>query len=272
MLLTIDIGNTQTSFGVFERQNAPEGLVATWRVSTHAQATPDELAVQMIALLATHGLALADIEAVCLGSVVPKLSRAWIRACADRALPVPLLPSEIAPHDLGLTSGQCAMVGADRLANVVAARARYGAPAIVVDFGTATNLDVIDAAGHFIGGPISAGLELSAAALYAQAARLTAIELAAPTRIIAQTTEDALRAGLVVGEAAKVDGLVTRIADELGGAAPAQLTAGKLPVIATGGLADLIAPHSRTITVIAPTLTLEGLYVLAHDALQGTQA
>jgi len=301
MLLAIDIGNTQTSFGAYRRrltsfpqssraispprsaapsqiasdsrQNGPEAL---WRVSTHAQATPDELAAQLASLFALHGLAFADVSAVCLGSVVPELTRAWIKACVICGLPVPLLPADIAPRDLGLTPEQCAAVGADRLANVVAARARYGAPVIVVDFGTATNLDVIDPAGHFIGGPISAGLELSAAALFARAARLTAVELAAPERIVAQTTEDALRVGLVVGEAAKVDGLAMRIADEMTGdgdyspenpSSLAKLGEGILPVIATGGLAELVAPHSNTITFCDPTLTLDGLYLMATQAL-----
>ena len=276
MLLTIDIGNTQSTFGVY----TADELQATWRVSTHAGATPDELLILLTALLGARELALPDITAVCLGSVVPELTRAWTGACAAAGLPVPLLPAQIAPRDLGLTSAQAATVGADRLANAVAARARYGAPAVVVDFGTATNLDVIDSEGHFVGGPISAGLELSAEALYAHAARLAAVELAAPTRIIAQTTEDALRAGLVVGEAAKVDGLVVRIAEELGagdGSSPPQDCGGEepspraLPVIATGGLAPLIAPHSRTITACDTTLTLDGLHLLARDALRGEQ-
>ncbi|MCL2882179.1 MAG: type III pantothenate kinase [Coriobacteriia bacterium] len=291
MLLTIDIGNTQSTFGVY----ASDELQATWRISTRAGATPDELLVLLGALLSARALALPDIKAVCLGSVVPELTRAWIGACAAAELPVPLLPAQIAPRDLGLTSAQAGVVGADRLANAVAARARYGAPAVVVDFGTATNLDVIDGEGHFIGGPISAGLELSAEALYAQAARLAAVELAAPSRIIAQTTEDALRAGLVVGEAAKVDGLVIRIAEELADSSgPADrmgsgtvlsfddktvpdpiLSAGLLtglPVVATGGLAPLIAPHSWTITTCDTSLTLDGLHLLARDALRGEQA
>jgi len=244
----------------------------TWRVSTRAQATTDELSTLLAGLLAARALAPADVGAVCLGSVVPELTRAWTGVCANLALPVPLLPADIAPRDLGLTPDQAAQVGADRLANALAARARYGAPAVVVDFGTATNFDVIDASGHFIGGPISAGLELSAAALYARAARLTSVELGAPARIIAQTTEDALRAGLVVGEAAKVDGLLQRIAGELGGSAPAALAAGTLPVIATGGLAELVAPYSRAITACDATLTLDGLFLMACSALQGDQA
>jgi len=242
-------------------------LQATWRVSTRTQATSDELAILLTGLLASCDWTLTDLDAICLSSVVPELTHAWTCACAGLELPLPLMPAECAPRDLGLTRDQAALVGADRLANALAARTRYGAPAVVVDFGTATNFDVIDAAGHFIGGPISAGLELSAAALYARAARLTSVELGAPTRIIAQTTEDALRAGLVVGEAAKVDGLVARIADELGGGVPAALAAGTLPVIATGGLAELVAPHSRTITGTDATLTLDGLFLMAQAAL-----
>ncbi|MCL2324126.1 MAG: type III pantothenate kinase [Actinomycetia bacterium] len=256
MLLAVDIGNTQTSLGVFD---AP-GPRSIWRLSTRTRATADELATQLSALLTGGALAPADITVACVCSVVPALARAWTGACAALGLPAPLCAAELVPADLGLTPEQCARTGADRLANALAARQGYGAPSVVVDFGTATNFDVIDEAGHFIGGPISAGLQLSADALAAKAARLVEVDLAAPSRIIATTTEDALRAGLVLGEAAKVDGLTTRIIEELG-ADP-----GAVPVVATGGLAPLVAPHARTITAIDPTLTLVGLYLLAERA------
>jgi type III pantothenate kinase len=253
MLLAIDIGNTQTSLGVLD---APEPRYV-WQLSTRVQATSDELATQLVALMSTHSLTPADIDVVCLASVVPALTGAWTCACAALGLDDQRLASELVPADLGLTQEQCSQAGADRLANVVAARQCYGSPAIVVDFGTATNLDVINADGRFIGGPISAGLQISADALCAKAARLVAIDLDSPSRIIAQTTTDALRAGLVVGEAAKVDGLVERIISELGA------TSAPIPVIATGGLAMLVIPHSRTITDLDETLTLRGLYLLA---------
>ncbi|MCL2332424.1 MAG: type III pantothenate kinase [Actinomycetia bacterium] len=261
MLLAIDIGNTQTSLGVY----ASGQLFAVWRLSTRASATPDELVILLTAAFAGRDLTPSAICAVCLCSVVPELQRAWTEACASLGLPAPLTPADRAPADLGLTPAQIALVGADRLANVVAARVRYGAPVVVVDFGTATNFDVVDAAGRFVGGPISAGLQISADALYARAARLTSVELAAPTRVIAQTTEDALRAGLVLGEAAKVDGLVARIVRELGATTAGGDSA--LPVVATGGLATLVTPHSTTITVCDPTLTLDGLCLLANGGV-----
>ncbi len=142
-------------------------------------------------------------------------------------------------------------VGSDRIANAVAARERHGAPSIVVDFGTSTNFDVVSAAGEFVGGVLAPGIEISMDALFARAARLPRVPFVAPERVISQTTVQALQSGLVYGFAGQVDAIVERIRGELG--------AGDAPVVATGGLAELIAPHSRTITAVDPELTLHGL-------------
>jgi type III pantothenate kinase len=141
-------------------------------------------------------------------------------------------------------------VGPDRIANAVAAYARYGGPCIVVDFGTSTNFDAVSAAGEFVGGVLAPGIEISMDALFARAARLTKIDFVEPPTVISKTTTAALQAGLVYGFAGQVDGIVERIRGELGAAAQ---------VVATGGLADLIAPHARTIERVDPHLTLEGL-------------
>jgi type III pantothenate kinase len=142
-------------------------------------------------------------------------------------------------------------VGPDRIANAVAARERHGAPAIVVDFGTSTNFDVVSAAGEYVGGVLAPGIEISMDALFARAARLTKVPFTAPERVIGKTTTAALQSGLVYGFAGQVDAIATRIREEL--------EAPDAPVIATGGLAELIAPHSRTITTLDPELTLQGL-------------
>jgi type III pantothenate kinase len=142
-------------------------------------------------------------------------------------------------------------VGPDRIANAVAARERHGAPSVVVDFGTSTNFDIVNAAGEFAGGVLAPGIEISMDALFARAARLPKVPFEAPERVISQTTVAALQSGLVYGFAGQVDAIVERIRGELG--------AMDAPVVATGGLADLIAPHSRTITAVDPELTLQGL-------------
>jgi type III pantothenate kinase len=142
-------------------------------------------------------------------------------------------------------------VGPDRIANSVAARERYGAPAIVVDFGTSTNFDVVNAAGEYVGGVLAPGVEISMDALFARAARLTKVPLVAPERVVGKTTTGGLQSGLVYGFASLVDGMVERIRDEL--------EAPDAPAIATGGLAELIAPHTRTISRVDLDLTLEGL-------------
>src|SRR5436853_2259045 len=142
-------------------------------------------------------------------------------------------------------------VGPDRIANAVAARERYGAPSIVVDFGTSTNFDVVSPAGEYVGGVLAPGIEVSMDALFERAARLVKVDFVAPETAIGKTTESALRSGLVYGFAGQVDGIVERIRAELGDEAA--------PVIATGGLAELIAPHAKTIDRVDPFLTLEGL-------------
>jgi type III pantothenate kinase len=142
-------------------------------------------------------------------------------------------------------------VGPDRIANAVAARERYGPPSVVVDFGTSTNFDVVSAAGEYVGGVLAPGIEVSMNALFERAARLVKVDFAAPETAIGKTTESALRSGLVYGFAGQVDGIVERIRAELG--------APEAAVVATGGLAELIVPHTRTVSEIDPFLTLEGL-------------
>jgi len=242
MLLAIDVGNTQTVFGLFD------GPVLTqqFRVGTDRSHTGDELAVMLRAFVELDSLA-----GIVLCSSVPPLVREY-EAFAERWVGADLLV--VGP---GVSTGLVIRyddpreVGPDRIANAVAVRERHGAPAVVVDFGTSTNFDVVNAEGEFAGGVLAPGVEISMDALFARAARLPKIPFEAPERVISQTTTAALQSGLVYGFAGQVDAIVDRIRAELG--------AETAPVVATGGLADLIAPHSATITAVDQELTLQGL-------------
>ena len=242
MLLAIDVGNTQTVFGLFEG----ETLAEQFRIGTVRSHTADELSVVLRAFVDLDAL-----DGIVLCSSVPPLVREY-EAFAERWAGADLLV--VGP---GVSTGIAIRyddpreVGPDRIANAVAARERHGAPAVVVDFGTSTNFDIVNAAGDFAGGVLAPGVEISMDALFARAARLPRVPFVAPERVISQTTVAALQSGLVYGFAGQVDAIVDRIREELG--------ATNAPVVATGGLADLIAPHSRTITAVDAELTLHGL-------------
>ena len=242
MLLAVDVGNTQTVLGLY----AGEQLTEHWRLASDRTRTGDELAVLLGGLLDPDG-----VDGICLSTTVPSIVREW-EALADRWVQTPLLV--VGP---GVKTGipirydDPREVGPDRIVNAVAAKARYGAPAIVVDFGTSTNFDVVSPAGEYVGGVLSPGIEISMEALFARAARLVNIDFAAPASVIGKTTVAGLQSGLVYGFAGQVDGIVARIRGEL--------EAPEARVIATGGLAELIAPHSASIELVDPFLTLDGL-------------
>jgi type III pantothenate kinase len=242
VLLAVDVGNTQTVFGLFDGERLKE----QFRVGTDRRRTGDELAVMLRAFVE-----LDTLDGIVLSSVVPELQREY-ELLAERWAGADLIV--VGP---GVSTGLPVLnvdpreVGPDRIANAVAARERYGAPAIVVDFGTSTNFDVVSAAGEYAGGVLAPGIEISMDALFARAARLTKVPFEAPERVIGRSTTAALQSGLVYGFAGQVDAIVARIRSELGAA--------EAPAIATGGLAQLIAPHSTTITTVDPELTLHGL-------------
>jgi type III pantothenate kinase len=245
MLLAIDAGNTQTVLGLFDGDE----LTERFRVGTNPSHTADELAVLVRSLVD-----LSTVDGLVLCSSVPQLVREY-EAFAERRAGVDLLV--LGP---GVSTGMPIRyddpreVGPDRIANAVAARERHGAPSVVVDFGTSTNFDVVSAAGEFAGGVLAPGVEISMDALFARAARLPKVPFAAPEHVISQTTVSALQSGLVYGFAGQVDAIVDRIR--------AEMAAHDAPVVATGGLAELIAPHSRTISAIDPELTLQGLRIV----------
>ena len=246
MLLVVDVGNTQTVLGLYDGGS----LAEHWRVATEADRTADELAVLLARLLELRDMSFDDVGGVCVSSTVPSLIRSYAELC-ERYVEAPLLV--VGP---GVKTGIPILyddpreVGPDRIVNAVAARERYGAPCIVVDFGTSTNFDAVSASGEYVGGVLAPGVEVSMDALFARAARLTKVDFVAPTQAIGKTTTQALQAGVVFGFAGQVDGIVGRMRGELGEDAH---------VVATGGLAGLIAPHSGTIQDVDPLLTLEGL-------------
>ena len=241
MLLAVDVGNTQTALGTY----SGDDLRDHWRVATERSTTADELGVLLSGLLDFDG-----VEGICLASSVPVLIREW-ETLADKWAHAPLLL--VGP---GVKTGipirydDPRELGPDRIVNAVAARERYGAPVVVVDFGTSTNFDVVSPEGEYVGGVLAPGIETSMEALFARAARLVKVDYAPPATVIGKTTVGGLQSGLVYGFAGQVDGIVGRIREELGAEAVA---------IATGGLADLVAPHSRTIERVDPFLTLDGL-------------
>jgi type III pantothenate kinase len=241
VLLAIDVGNTSTVFGLFDGAQ----LTDDWRIATERHKTGDELAA-----LYRSFLDLSRVQGIALSSTVPQLIRSYGEFAA-RYTSARLL--ELGP---GVRTGipvrydDPREVGPDRIANAVAATERYGAPCIVVDFGTSTNFDVVSADGEYVGGVLAPGIEISMDALFARAARLRKIDFVEPETVIGKTTVAALQSGVVYGFAGQVDGIVDHIRGELGTDAP---------TVATGGLADLIAAYARTIERVDPFLTLEGL-------------
>jgi type III pantothenate kinase len=240
-LLAVDVGNTQTALGLYEGAE----LARHWRLATEPQRTGDELGLFLGGLLD-----LGTLDGICLASTVPSLIRSYEELAAGVGVQL-LALGPGTRTGIPIRYDDPREVGPDRIANAVAARERYGAPSIVVDFGTSTNFDVVSPAGEYVGGVIAPGIEISMDALFARAARLVKVDFVAPETAIGKTTESALRSGLVYGFAGQVDGIVRRIRAELGDETAR--------VVATGGLADLIAPHASTIEHVDPFLTLEGL-------------
>jgi type III pantothenate kinase len=240
MLLALDVGNTQTALGLFEA----EELRDHFRLATERRRTADELFVLVDGLLE-----LDDVDGICLSSTVPALVREYELLAERTRVPILVVGPGVATG-IPIHYDDPREVGPDRIVNAVAAKERYGAPCIVVDFGTSTNFDVVSPEGEYVGGVLAPGVEISMDALFSRAARLFRVDFSVPPTVIGKTTQTALQSGLVYGFAGQVDEIVGRIRGELGVEARA---------IATGGLAELIAPHSRTIERVDPFLTLEGL-------------
>jgi len=246
MLLVMDVGNTNTALGVFDG----ERLVTHWRLTTERARTVDEYGVHARTLFAFAGLDFQAIDAVAIASVVPQLDHTLRRMTEVYFSLTPLFIDNTTDTGLTILYDPPSDVGADRLVDAVAAVSKYGAPCIVVDFGTATNFEVIDEGGRYLGGVITPGISISTDALFARAARLPRVAIERPQRVIGTSTLSAIQSGLYYGYAGLVDGILRRMIEELG----------RSPrVVATGGLAPLIATASDLIEVVDQTLTLDGL-------------
>ncbi len=276
MLLAMDVGNTETVIGLFGKAN-PEsgdamgfarasderGLAYHWRLSTIVERTPDEHAMVLTQLLDLEGLDLRDaVSAIAISSSVPTVST-QLRRMANRwfaSLPITVLGP-------GTKSGMAILyenpreVGADRIANSVGAYDLYPGASVVVDMGTATTFDAISAKGEYLGGAIAPGVAISLEALYTEASALRSVELIAPRSVIGRSTVESIQSGVLYGFAAQVDGVTQRILEELGDAT----------VIATGGLAGLIAPHTKLVQYVEPWLTLHGLRIVHERNHSGDQ-
>jgi type III pantothenate kinase len=252
MLLAIDVGNTNVTIGVFNG----EALVHNWRLAALRERTADELGIFVTRLFEQTKVDIASVHGIVVASVVPPLTRPMEEMC-ERYFGRQALLVDAANAGIPIAYFPVADVGADRIVNAVAARARFGAsgPIIVVDFGTGTTFDVISRDGEYVGGIICPGIGISAEALFQRAARLPRVEVRRPDAAIGQTTVNAMQSGLFFGYVEMVDGLVRRIKGELPDGEAAT-------VIATGGLAEVLSAETKTIDHVEPNLTLEGLRLI----------
>jgi type III pantothenate kinase len=252
MLLAININNTETKVGLFRG----DSLESHWRLTTTTQRTPDEWASTLTSYLAQEGRSPQEVRATIVASVVPPVTQGLCEAVERATTIAPIVVDGRSKLPITLDVEEPLQVGADRILNTLAAAYLMKRDTIVVDFGTATTFDCITASGHFLGGVIMPGLRTGADALIRGTAKLPATDLAPPARTIGRRTEEAIRAGVLLGAADAVDGIVRRI--------KAEWPNGKAPqVIATGGLASLVAPLAREIESVHPDLTLTGLRIAA---------
>ncbi len=252
LLLAIDVGNTNIVLGVFDLDRDGHPLLHAWRLATSRERTVDEYGLSSFALLRHSGLEPRDIQEVVISSVVPPLHPvmdAWIKVYF-KADPLWIEPG--IKTGLKVVIENPSELGADRIVNAVAGLERYGAPLIAVDFGTATTFDVVNAKREYLGGLIVPGLKLGAEALFQRTSRLPRVEITEPERLIGRNTVQAMQSGLFYGYVGQVDGILERLLAEQPGSA----------VVATGGLAKVIAPASRHIQHLEPDLTLEGLRLI----------
>jgi type III pantothenate kinase len=249
MLMTIDIGNTNISLGVYQG----EELGPCWRVATDHHRMPDEYGLQIDGLLKHENLTPADISGVCLASVVPGLTGVFLQACKGYLDLDPLVVDAGVKTGVRILYETPRSVGADRIVDAAAVKQLYGGPACVVDFGTGTTFDAISDEGDYLGGAIAPGIGIAADALFQRAAKLPKVDLNTPPSVIGKNTPHAMQSGLIFGYVGLVEGMVARFREELGP---------EMKVIATGGLTEIIARETNVIDIVAPWLTLEGLRII----------
>lgn len=249
MILVVDVGNTNIVLGIYEG----EKLLHHWRLSTNRSATVDEYGIMVHNLFRFAGISEEQIDGVIISSVVPPLMFVLESLCLQYVKKKPLIVGPGIKTGLNIRIENPREVGADRIVNAVAGIEKYGCPLIIVDFGTATTYDYIDEKGQLLGCAIAPGIGISTEALYEKAAKLPRIELVRPKSTVGRNTVSAMQAGIIFGYAGQVDGIVDRMRAEFSQDAR---------VIATGGLASLIAGESRTIETVNPLLTLQGLQLI----------
>lgn len=251
MLLAIDIGNTNVVLGVYDK----EKLVENWRVGTNTRITPDEYAMIFKDLFGFAALDFAQISGVIISAVVPPLLPVMIEMSRKYFRIEPMVVTYKLKTGITIRYDNPKEVGADRIVNAAAAYKLFGGPLIIVDFGTATTFCAITKNGEYLGGAICPGMKISAEALFQRASKLPRVELVRPPSVIGSDTISAMQAGIIYGYAGLVDGIVERMKKELSPDAR---------VVATGGLAELVAPETKTIQEIKPHLTLDGLRLLYY--------
>jgi type III pantothenate kinase len=249
MLLVVDIGNTNLTLGLYEADE----LGPHWRLATDHTRMPDEYGLQFLGLLEHVGLEAGSLTGVCLASVVPHLTHRVVEACERYLNQAPLMVDTGVKTGIRIRYEDPRAVGADRVADAVAALKLYGGPACIVDFGTATTFNALTKDGEYLGGAITAGIGLAAEALFTHAAKLQQIDLQRPPSVIGRNTVHAMQSGLLFGYVSMAEGMVARFRGELGP---------EMKVIATGGQAEIVARETKVIDILAPSLTLDGLRII----------
>ncbi len=249
MLLAIDVGNTNLTLGLYDGDK----LNPHWRLATDHARMPDEYGLQFLGLLEHARRSISDLSGICLASVVPQLTQRIIQACTEYLKQEPLIVDTGVKTGIRIRYEDPRAVGADRVADAVATLRLYGGPACIVDFGTATTFNALTREGDYLGGAITAGINLAADALFTHAAKLQRIHLQRPPSVIGRNTMHAMQSGLLFGYVSMVEGMVARFRKELGS---------DMKVVATGGLASVIAQETKVIDVLAPWLTLDGLRII----------
>jgi type III pantothenate kinase len=256
MLLAVNVNNTNTSFGL----HTHDGWIVHWRVATDRAKQPDEYAMLLRNLFDYSALEWTQISGVALSSVVPPITSVFVDLSRRYLGHDPLVVTHQLKTGVKILIDYPAEAGADRILNALGARTIHGCPCIVVDFGTATTFDAISGEGDYVGGAIAPGLGIAAEALFSKTAKLPRIELTAPPAAIGRNTVHAMQSGLVLGYVGLIEGLVARLRAELGGRAK---------VIATGGMAPILAEQTTVIETVDPMLTLEGLRLIYHLNREG---
>lgn len=249
MLLTIDVGNTNLTLGLYDGDH----LGSHWRLATDHERMPDEYGLQFLGLLKHAHCEPDDLSGICVASVVPPLTGKISEACSQYLGLEPLVVGAGVKTGVRIRYEDPRAVGADRIVDAAAVQRLYGGPACVVDFGTATTFDAISADGDYLGGAIAPGIGIAAEALFMRAAKLPRVDLQRPPDVIGRNTVHAMQSGLLFGYVALTEGMVARFRQELGPS---------MKVIATGGLAELIARQTDVLQIIAPWLTLDGLRII----------